>query len=376
MKKVPVALIGARGYAGRELTRLLLRHPGVHLQKIYSQHSAPSAEAFDLSEIPQTPSSRPLRAENLDSLRQTWLANSGREAGLGELTFFLATSCELSLELAPRLLELGCHVIDLSGAFRLQPTTERSSDEELLRDFQHWYGLTHSAPQLLRQAIYGLHPWLSRTALGKNKPYLVANPGCYATAILLALLPLLRDKIVAVESVVIDAKSGVSGAGRTPQTRLMFAEVAEDCLAYRVGEHQHLPEIATFVEHYAECGNFSPFMVTHLLPLRRGLVATIFARPHARLTQASQGELAALLNESYAAAYSTDPLIQFGPATPQLLSLQAVANSPRAHLSFTVKENKIYLFSALDNLLKGAAAQAVQNFNYLHGFAMNEGLNT
>jgi N-acetyl-gamma-glutamyl-phosphate reductase len=200
---------------------------------------------------------------------------------------------------------------------------------------------------------------------------LIANPGCYATAILLGLLPLLNGKtLIQADSLAIDAKSGTSGAGKKGSENLLFTEVEGNCMPYRVGCHQHLPEIQRTIERITEVP-IEPFFVTSLLPVRRGIIASIFAKLQPGIGLAE-------IEAAFSKAYQGEPLIQFGkasgPSGGQLLSLRRVVGTARTHISFEVTDNKLYLFVTIDNLLKGAAGQAIENMNRMLGWNASLGL--
>jgi N-acetyl-gamma-glutamyl-phosphate reductase len=202
----------------------------------------------------------------------------------------------------------------------------------------------------------------------------VANPGCYATSILMALLPLLRPSgsgdpgIIDPASLVIDAKSGTSGAGRKANEDLLFTEVDGDCLPYRVGKHQHIPEIIQAVQRLSGV-EIDPLFATNLLPVRRGITSGIYARLR-------PGKSLADVAGAFESAYAGYPLLAHGAIeeAPKLLSLRRVAGSPRTQIAYTTDGNKLYLFSAIDNLLKGAASQAVENLNRLLDLPLETGL--
>jgi len=337
-----VAVVGTSGYAGLELIRVLLRHPNANLRACFSTQN-------DFDWAGYLPSARSIPVLPVSEIGQ-WM---------GELdTVFLATPVEASLEIAPKLLAQGIKVIDLSGAFRL------ASGE----DYPQWYGTQHSSPDLLAQAEYGLTPWA-----GKPTSNLVANPGCYATAILMALLPLIKRDYLQLDSVIVDAKSGASGAGRKASERLLFTEVDGECLPYKILKHQHLPEIH---QTLLKLGGkemeitFTP----HLLNIRRGILCSIYARTTPGITL---GEL----NAAFARDYSDYPLMEWGPldeedtrANHAKLSLKRIVGSPFCRVHYQLNGNRLHMFSLLDNLMKGAASQAVENFNRLHGLPLQRGL--
>jgi N-acetyl-gamma-glutamyl-phosphate reductase len=312
----PVAVIGATGYAGAELVRLLERHRGAKLIGAYSSK-------FELADL---------------------------EASAGDVVF-LATPNEASADLVPALIDRGLRVIDLSGAFRLaEPSL-----------YPSWYGFAHERPELLGEAVYGLTEWCG-TELTNAR--LVANPGCYPTSILLALRPLayLIDRAA---PVICDAKSGVSGAGKKSDLDWSFAEVSGNFKAYSVGKHRHEPEIRQGLHLGARADLvFTP----HLLPIVRGILSTMhvsFTRP------ISDSEL----TKMYAQVYEHAPFVRVLEAG-KLPELKSVVNTPYAEIGFTLLQGgrRAVIVSVIDNLLKGAASQAIQNFNRMCGYAETEGL--
>ena len=318
-----VSIVGARGYAGLELAKLLLKHPGVRLTHCFA--TTEFALSDDLFEE---------EARNVICLPERELFRNLTDF------VFLATPAEVAMKLAPALIAEGRKVIDLSGAFRLKKN-----------DYQDWYHFSHSAPELLGQAHYGLVPFCG--PLGP-KTNLISNPGCYASAISLALIPLLRKNLVDPETIVIDAKSGTTGAGRKAAENLIFSEVDGDCSPYRVGRHQHSPEIQEAVES-ASGVVIDPHLITSLLPVKRGIIAGIYAQSKALGVET--------LTEAYAEAYGNYPLVRFGPAISRLASLSKVVGTPYTHISYELVGRKLYLFSCIDNLLKGAASGAIENLN-------------
>jgi len=275
-------------------------------------------------------------------------------------TVFLATPTEASLELAPLVLNApgtNADVIDLSGAFRFQNGTEAERSAK----FELWYNAKQHKPLI---ATYGLAPFAMSASPGKA---LVANPGCYATAALMAIVPLLKAGAIKPDTLVIDAKSGTTGAGRKPAEAQLFAEVEGDCLPYRVAKHQHLPEIQEWAAALGGAA-IDPFFSTHLLPLRRGIVAAVYA-------ELAQGKKEHDVAAAFAAAYRLYPLARITDCeSPGALSLKRVTGSARTHLSYKVSGTKLYVFSLIDNLLKGAASQATENFNSLYDYPYALGL--
>lgn len=341
------AIVGARGYSGLELARLLLKHPLVELKGCFATDGE-----FQLSQY--------LHDTGVERV-VTWKLSELAEQAQKLDVIFLATPAEASLDLAPQVLKSGVHVIDLSGAFRLT----KGSAQERLTKYKSWYGIDHHQDLLLSQAENGLQPW-ARPSVSNTKR-LIANPGCYATAAMMALIPLLKNKVLQPKGLVLDAKSGTSGAGRKASEAMLFTEVEGECLPYKVGKHQHLPEIIEGIEQFAQT-SIAPFFNTHLLNVRRGIIVSIYAQPAEELAGVSDVDLEKCIESAYAEAYSRYPLVRFAAwnkGGDQLVSLKKVVGSARTHLAFRVSGGKIYLFSLIDNLLKGAAGQAVENLNRL-----------
>jgi N-acetyl-gamma-glutamyl-phosphate reductase len=329
-----VAVVGATGYAGAELTNILARHRYANITALFS--STGSSPAPVSSSRPDLVA-RPFAIENL------------LEAAPG--IAFLATPNEVSAELAPKLLDAGIRVIDLSGAFRLPDPAA----------YPLWYGFAHTRPELLAEAVYGLTEFCNGEL---HNARLVANPGCYPTSILLALRPLtyLIDRS---QPVICDSGSGVSGAGKKSDLAWSFAEVSGNFKAYSVGQHRHEPEIRTGLR----LGDRAPLVfVPHLLPTVRGILSTM----HIAFTNPiTADEIMSIYQSSFANA----PLVRVLPpgALPELKN---VVNTPRAEIGFTLLQGgrRAVVVSVIDNLLKGAASQAVQNFNRMCGYEEVEGL--
>ena len=334
---INVGIFGATGYTGHQLVQLLARHAQVRIAFATSEADAGRM----LADVhPRAPAVRLVAAAdaNLESLDAA----------------FLCLPHGTAARTAAQLIERGVRVIDLSADFRLRDAAT----------YEHWYGAPHPAPGLLGEAVYGLTEH-ARPALRGAR--LVANPGCYVTSVLLALQPVVAGRALAVDAnVIADCKSGVSGAGRTPAQYLQFAEVAGNFSAYKIGRsHRHLPEMEQLLTEWgAEPGKlvFSP----HLLPVPRGILSTIYV------------PLAAGWNEArvravYAAAYAGEPFVQV-LAAGTLPSLAQVNYSNLCALGIAVSGQMLIVVSALDNLIKGASGQAVQNMNVMFGFQEREGL--
>jgi len=328
-----VAIVGASGYSGLELTRYAARHPRLHLVALHSDRWAAEAAGARL------PLEGPAAALTYSSLAEA--------AELRAEIAFLATPAEVSLELAPRLAERGVRVVDLSGAFRLE-------DASL---YPGWYGFAHAALPWLERARYGL-PELERARLPGAQ--LVSNPGCYATATALALAPLVKSGLVASDGIAVAAMSGVSGAGRKASEDFSFCEVDEDVRAYRLARHQHVPEIEQTVRRFAgRCGPIS--FTPHLVPLRRGILSTCLLR-------LSGGATAADLTAAWEKAYAGERFVRVLPA--EKVAVKDVVRTNRVHLGLAVdaRAATAVAVSAIDNLTKGAAGQAIQALNAAMGW--------
>jgi len=326
-----------------ELTRLLASHPQAELAFVTSDRWQGEGVGSRLG----------LRGQ-VGSLRYL-----GLEAGLALAAdcqaVFLATPAEASMEIVSKLPRSGLKIIDLSGAFRLR-------DAEAYPTF---YGLRRPSPALLSSAAYGLTDWFGSRVREAN---LIANPGCYATAAILALAPLLRDDLLDPQSLIVDAASGTTGAGRKGSEEMSFSEVADDVRAYKVFRHQHTPEIAQVL---ADLGGRSVDLVftPHLLPIRRGILCTA----HARLRP---GVPASAPLESLRKAYAGSAFVRVLDR-PEDVSIRATALTNRCDLSAAADDKgRLIAISALDNLLKGAAGQAVENFNLATGMSQTAGLET
>jgi len=332
---VRAGIIGFRGYSGAELARLLSTHPQVELWLLEHRQDAPDRP------VPRGATSPP---------RIPCDARTAASYGLDVV--FLATPAEVSLELVPAFLQEGIKVVDLSGAYRLR-TAE---------NYQRWYRAHHTSPELLAEAVYGL-PEFYREEIRTAR--LVANPGCYPTAANLAIRPVVAAGVIErAAGVICDAKSGVSGAGRKPSLRTSFCEVTENFSAYSILDHRHVPEV--LLNSDLEEGEFS--FVAHLLPVDRGILETIYFRAP---EVASAEELLGI----YEKAYAGEPFIRlYDPGlTPDLRAVQRT-NFCDIGVQFDPATGRAVVVAAIDNLVKGAAGQAVQNMNLMFGLRETEGL--
>ena len=338
MPTIRVAIAGATGYAGEELIRLLLQHP--HVQLTYLAASAKWERPRPASTVyPRFAGRLDLPIEALDAGRLTAACE----------TAFLALPHGTAMGLVPQLLAAGTRVIDLSGDFRLRDPAQ----------YPQWYKFPHTHPELLNGAgvVYGLTEF-HREALPKAK--LVANPGCYATSILLGCLPAFAANLVDDGRFIVDAKSGLSGAGRQADDSLLFTEMTENLRAYKVNEHQHMPEVLQEIQTLTARTPLMGF-VPQMIPVSRGLISMIYLRTSQRLEA---------IVEAYRAAYPADvaPFVRVRPGVlPQLTDVVGT-NYCDIGLRDDPALGYLIIGSALDNLTKGAAGQAIQNFNLMHGF--------
>ncbi|MBE9536399.1 MAG: N-acetyl-gamma-glutamyl-phosphate reductase [Proteobacteria bacterium] len=337
---IKAVIVGGTGYTGLELIRLLLGHPRVKLTAITSTTQA-GKTVTDF--FPSLNGKTDLSFEPFDCKR---IADA---AGLA----FTALPHGASMDVVSQLVEAGLKVIDLSADFRLKN----------LADYNEWYG-EHKSPELLEKAAYGL-PELNGEEI--KDASLVANPGCYPTSAILPLYPLLKDGVIDSKTVVINSASGLSGAGRVPASGNIFCEANENFKAYKVGEHRHTPEIESVLSAVAGDG-FRVTFTPHLLPVNRGILSTITANLNKDI---SSGDVLSLLSEFYAQS----PFVRIcEQGTLPAISNVRGSNYCDIGASVDKRTGRLVVVSVIDNLIKGASGQAVQNMNVLYGFAEDEGL--
>ena len=328
-----VAIIGASGYASLELIKILLRHPGARIAAATSR----SDEAPTLAAL------HPSLAGRIDLKCQPF--DAGRVAEVAQVAF-LGLPHAASLAVAPELRKRGVRVIDLSADYRLK-------DAQVYAD---WYEHEHTDPEGLKTAVYGL-PELFRAQIPPAG--LIANPGCYTSASILALAPLVAHDLIERTGIIIDAKSGVSGAGRSPKPNLHFPECNENFTAYGVGRHRHTPEIDQVLTTVAAPGGgpVEVIFTPHLVPMDRGILATVYARPVGTPVEHD-------LMELYRSFYAASPFVRVSGRLP---GTKDSAHSNFCDLTVRVVRGQVVVISCLDNLIKGAAGVAVQNFNLMLG---------
>lgn len=335
---IKAAIVGGTGYTGVELLRLLAAHPEVELRAITSRSEAGLAVADMFP--------------NLRGHVELAFCEPD-QAGLTECdVIFFATPNGIAMQHVPALLEAGVRVIDLAADFRLKDPDE----------WAQWYGQTHACPDLLNEAVYGL-PEVNRAEVAKAR--LVANPGCYPTAVQLGFLPLLENDLVDSSRLIADAKSGVSGAGRKPSVGTLLGEAGESFKAYAVPGHRHLPEIRQGLQRVTNSPVGLTF-VPHLTPMIRGIHATLYAELTGKVADFQQ---------LYESRYANEPFVDVLPAGshPETRSVRG-ANMCRISIHRPQGGNTLVVLSVIDNLVKGAAGQAVQNMNIMFGLAETSGL--
>ena len=324
--KLKVCIFGGTGYTGVELIRLLVNHPHVEIYQITSRKD----KGKRVDEI--YPSFRGI-------LNNLFVSPEDADLKNVDIVFF-ATPNGIAMNYADSLISDGKIVIDLAADFRIK-------DKDV---WEKWYGMKHKSPNLIDQAVYGL-PEINRDIIKKSK--LIANPGCYPTAIQLALIPLLKKKLINPTNIIADAKSGISGAGKNLELKLLMSEAEEDFRAYGIGGHRHLPEIE---ENLASiCGeDVKLTFVPHLVPMVRGIHATLYV-------ECIKEFEAYDIFESF---YGDEPFVDVMPAdmSPNTKSVRA-SNFCRISFHREIDSNRLIIFSVIDNLMKGAAGQAIQNMN-------------
>lgn len=338
---IKIAIIGATGYGGVELIRILQRHPEV---SIHSLHSS-SQQGKNI--VQSYPHLHNLTDDVLQDIRVDKIAS---EVDI----VFLATPSGVSSKLVPQLMEHGVKVIDLSGDYRIK-------NQSL---YEKWYKKDPPDEFWLDKAVYGLSEWLDEDLTNVK---LISNPGCYPTAALLGLAPLVQQQLIDVNSIIIDAKSGVSGAGRNPNLTTHFSETNENLKIYKVNEHQHIPEIEQKLKQWnANVGAIT--FSTHLIPMTRGIMATMYANA------TSVTDIDTLF-DLYRESYKNDYFVRIRekgtyPSTKEVYG----SNFCDISLAYDERTNRIMVVSVIDNLVKGAAGQAVQNMNKMLGIDEKTGL--
>jgi N-acetyl-gamma-glutamyl-phosphate reductase len=347
-----VAVIGASGYSGEELVRLLLNHPHADLVAVTSRSNAGQTLAQVFPKFASHPKSKSLRFTD---------PNAEVLAKQADIVF-LALPHGVAADFAVPLLNAGCVVIDLSADFRL-----RNADI-----YKEFYAHDHHAPELLSKAVYGL-PEIYREQIKKS--LLIASPGCYPTSILLPTLPLLRAGLIKIDGIIADSMSGVSGAGRKAEVDYLFCECNESVRAYGVPKHRHLSEIEQELSIAAGSKAIVQF-TPHLIPVNRGIHTTLYLAPTERVSEVAGAKaLAEKISACYAKAYANEPFVRLleGNALPDTKN---VVGTNVCEIAWRVdaRTGRLIVMSAVDNIIKGASGQAVQSMNLLCGWPETAGL--
>lgn len=346
MVRVKVIIIGATGYSGIELIRILSKHPNFAISYLFAN----SEEIDNLSKLyPHLINFLSLPVRKINEVKEDEWFKLKEEVDL----IFLATPAGISSELGYKLWRIGFRIIDLAGDYRIRKTS----------DYEKWYKLPANLNELREKAVYGLAEVFPEEI--KTATY-IANPGCYATSVLLGLAPIFKNKLK-IKQLLIDAKSGVSGAGRKLSLFTNYSEINENLKPYKVGTHQHIPEIEQTLEKLSN-QEVKVTFIPHLVPMTRGILSSIY------LDIADEISLDDL-QKLYQVMYHGQPFVRLlkegeYPATKQVYG----SNYTDIALYQDRRTNKVIIFSAIDNLIKGAAGQAVQNANLMFGFPQETGL--
>jgi N-acetyl-gamma-glutamyl-phosphate reductase len=333
MQQVKVGIINVTGYIGMELARLLCRHPEVKLASVTGRSAAGEKLGAVFPHL-----------ADIDLVIQSELDDVD--------LVFSAMPHKASAEIVLKALEQVSKVVDLSADFRLKDTEE----------YERWYGVSHPAPHLLDEAVYGLTE-LNRPQIASSR--LVANPGCYPTGAILALAPAVKQGLIEPD-IIIDSKSGVSGAGRALSLNSHFAEANENVFAYALEGHRHLPEIIQELQRLAPKSSLSVTFLPHLVPMTRGILTSCYAK---LASDATKEKLTALYREFY----QVEPFVRvvdFPPNTKHTTG----SNLCLIYPTIDVRTNRLIVIGCLDNLVKGGAGQAIQNMNLMLGFSETMGL--
>ena len=334
---ITAAIIGASGYSGAELLRVLSKRTDVHVKKV----TAHTFAGKKVEELYPVFSGR---------VELEFEAFSNQFDGV-DVAFVALPSGE-AMNIVPQLVSSVGRIIDLGGDFRLRSAAL----------YEKYYHIPHTAPSMLNRAVYGLPELYSESIASAS---LVANPGCYATSAILALAPALKHDLVASEGIVVDSLSGVTGAGRTSSVDFSFSEVNENIRAYKIGTHQHTPEIQSILEQASGKAVLLSF-VPHLVPINRGIYTPIHTRLKAGMNESEVIEI-------YQSFYRGAPFVRIKRQIPQVKDV-LYTNFCDIGLAVDRHTNDLILISVIDNLMKGAAGQAVQNMNIMFGIPQERGL--
>lgn len=334
---INIGIVGAAGYSGLELIKLLVNHPEANIVKLFGHSSIGNKiEAMH-------PSLRGIISHVIEKYDENTLDNVD--------LLFVALPSGQSMEVIKTAINKGKRVIDLGGDFRINDTTV----------YTKYYKHEHTAAELLSKSVYGLSEWNQKEI---SNAQLLANPGCYPTSVLLALLPVLKAGDIKEDFISVTSYSGTSGAGKSVNAGMMFSEVNESVKAYKAGNHQHIPEIRQYLKSFS--GKDASFtFIPHLLPITRGIYTTI----HTKIKNEISGKE---VSEIFLNKYSQEKFVRFlGEELPEVKNVQ---NTNFCDIGFSLFDENLILFSAIDNLVKGAAGQAVQNMNIMYNISQETGL--
>ena len=334
---IRVGIVGATGYTALELLKILLRHPDVQVTTLTSRD-------------PSCPHLSQVHTELRDRLDLKFCQLDVESFANQVDCAFCCLPHAASAEIVKQLLEKDIKVIDFSADYRLND----------VETFESWYKVQHPDPQRVGSVAYGI-PELFRDKI--KSAQLVANPGCFPSSALLPLAPLLQEGVIETSPIIVDSKTGVSGAGRKPNLKFHFPECNESVAAYAVGTHRHMPEIDQIIARFAGC-NTDVVFTPHLVPMDRGILSTIYAKP-------SNGLNADAIQDRLSSFYADEPFVRITSETP---STKDVAHTNFCDISVKQSRDWIVIVSALDNLVKGASGAAVQNFNLVNGLPETSGL--
>jgi len=336
---INVALIGGSGYSGKELIRLLLQHPEVKIKSIFAKSTA----GKNINDI------YPFFKKKIDIVIDSFDISKIKDIDL----IFAALPHGESMEILPKLIGTNIKVIDLGGDFRFQDVSI----------YEKWYKKEHIAKNVVNHFVYGL-PELFRDKI--KKANYIANPGCYPTSAILALAPIVNTDYFDLNSIVINSLSGVSGAGRKATIDYSFCEVNESVKAYKIGNHQHSPEIETILNDFSG-KKINLIFVPHLIPVNRGIYTTIYLKPKVKIDIQK-------VRDIYNNYYKNSLFVRLFDSIPQLQDV-VYTNFCDIALTYAEDSNFLVINSAIDNLIKGAAGQAIQNMNIMFNLKEDEGLN-
>ncbi len=336
---IKVGIVGATAYTSLELIKILLRHPDVDISYLGTRREGD----FKISDI------FPVLTNTLD-MPCSQMVQDDLPKGIDVV--FVTLPPVIAMQYVPALLNAGIRVVDLSADYRIQ---EQST-------YEKWYKTKHTDPSNLENAIYGL-PEIFREKI--KKANLVANPGCYPTSAIIGLAPLIMKDYVHTEDIIIDAKSGISGRGREPKEGTHYCECNENIEAYNVGEHRHTPEIENILSLIGQ-SETKVYFTPHLIPMNRGILCTIYVKIKKKI---SSRDIITIYNDFY----SKEPFVRVKQDN-KLPKTKDVANTNFCEIAIRVVDERVIILSSIDNLIKGAAGQAVQNMNIMFGFKETLGL--